>query len=95
MCSVPTTEQLAAWEEWLATLGPTTRAIAERLPPFKNFRLISTGQRAEPMAYAEDGTVRALCWRDDGPPGFDDLTTREVFGLDPNDFREIPEVRVD
>lgn len=75
-------EGKAAFMDWCATRPEIVRKNAEMLPPWKSYRLKSTGQNAQPIAYAEDGTVRANCWQEWCP----ELTAVQVFGLDPNDF---------
>lgn len=91
--SVPTTEQLDEWERWLATRPPHVAVVARRLPPWQRYRLKSTGQCAAVLSYSEGGTVVAQCWRDDPPTRvawfaehWAQITSRTVFGLDPDDF---------
>lgn len=70
---------------WALTRPRVVRRMCFRLPPWHTYQLASTGQLACIRAYADDGTVRAVCWRAELPqlPPF----VREVYGLDPNDFR--------
>jgi hypothetical protein len=81
-------EQLAEWNAWVGSRPEKVQESAAKVQPWKDYYLRSTGQRARLLAYAEDGTVRAECWRDDCGP-LEILTHREVFGLDPNDFEEV------
>lgn len=82
-------EQMAEWEAWVASRPEVVQAMARKMPPWNTYRVTSTGQCAQVVAYGEDGTVRVNVWRDDGPPGFEELTFRQVFGMDPNDFTPI------
>ncbi len=72
------------WELWLKD-NEEVRALAERVPPWIDYCLKETGQRAQVIAYGEDGTIRALCWHDWSP----ELTAVQVFGLDPDDFEQV------
>ena len=91
---VPTQEMLAAWEEWLNTRPPSIQNLARRFPPWKVYRLRTTGQDIlEIKAYSEpdhenpNGTIRAVCLM----PGLPAIPPflREVFGLDPDDIKEL------
>lgn len=85
----PTAEQLAECAAWLAKRPAAVRAVAERLLPWKVWRLKPTGQHARALSFSEgpDGlvTVTAIVWRPEVPGLFD----RTVFGLAPEDFEEI------
>lgn len=89
--SEPTAEKLAAWNEWLADRPECIREVATRLPPWNDYRIVTTGQRARIYSYSEPGennrvTVTAVVWREELP----ELTTRTVFGFSPEDFEAIP-----
>lgn len=79
-----TAERDRLWNEWLNEPDRTdkVREVARKLPPWGSYKLKETGQVAEPLAYAEDGTVRAYCWYDWTGRDFG----HEVFGLDPDSF---------
>lgn len=85
MAEVSDADRDRLWEEWLAGRPDAVAAAARRVPPWRTYRLKPTGQIAVPLAYAEDGTVRAFCWH---PFASRDLGW-EVFGLSPNDFEVI------
>lgn len=70
--------------EWLAEQPPEIRALAERLPPDRLYRLSPTGQRVTIAAYSEDGTVIVNIT---GQYNLCDFS-RSVFGIDPANLTE-------
>ena len=76
-------------ERWLEGRPAIIRETATKLLPWKVYRLKTTGQLARVQAYAEDGTVRCLCWRDELGPEFASLTAVSVYGLSPDDLEEV------
>lgn len=80
-------ERDAAWEAWLNEPERTekVRTVARSLPPWGTYWLKETGQRARPIAYAEDGTLRAFCWYE-WMGDAAEMLGHQVFGLDPADF---------
>lgn len=79
----PTAEQLAEWQEWLWERPPAVREVAERLPPWKLYRMTDTGQRVRILQYDEhhDDSV-TLTVSVDNYFNFV-LVERNVFGIDP------------
>lgn len=81
-----TPAQVAEWAEWLAGRPEKVREVAERLPPWKNYRLKTTDQYAVIKHYDEhaDGsvTLTIVVWRDWLP------IPRGVFGVKPDDLVE-------
>ena len=84
-----TAEQEATWRAWVAERPPHVRVIAERLPPNRLYRLMTTGQRVVPQSFQEhEGsdrvtvTVAVLA-------KFNFVShERAVFGVDPADLEE-------
>jgi hypothetical protein len=79
----PTDEQRREWDAWCAERPPGVREIAERCPPWKLFRLTTSGHRVY---------LRSIQEHDDGPPtvtvAVDEqfnavMFSRQVFGIDP------------
>lgn len=92
--SEPTAEQLAAWDAWLADRPECIRQAVRHLPPWNDYRIRSTGQRARIYSYSEPGetsgvTITAFVWREELP----ELTSRTVFGFSPDDFEVWPVTR--
>jgi hypothetical protein len=67
------------WREWLAGRPPAVRALAEKYPPDRLYRMADTGHRVTLLAYAEDGTVRVAVTGRFNLVSFE----RQVFGVDP------------
>lgn len=85
----PTEQQRAEWDAWLATRPAIVREVAEKFPPWSYYRLPSTNQLGQILAYGEDedGTVTVrmlLCL--EGAGRLATLMTREVFGIDPGEL---------
>lgn len=80
----PTDEMEAEYRRWVESRPPVVRAIAERLRPWKLYRLKSTGQRVTMASIFEDGTVSVEITGDYNLIAFD----RRVFGIDPGDMEE-------
>jgi hypothetical protein len=77
-------------ESWLSDRPEKVREVARKYPPWNVYVNKPTGQKCMIVAYAEDGTVRANCWRDELGEAFAELTAVQVFGMDPNDFELLP-----
>lgn len=75
----PTQEMRDEWQAWVEGRPPVVRAIAEKLPPWRPYRLTTTGQICRVQAFAEDGTVRIVAEH----PTLGEFTRRSVFGIDP------------
>ena len=76
----PTDEMRAAWEQWLDE-NPEV-PLARRFFPWAMYRLTTTGQRCQMLAFSEGGTVRVYAEHEELGP----MTGVEVFGVDPNDL---------
>lgn len=83
----PTPEQVEAFKEWLATLPPKVKEIAEKFDVWTLYRMKSTGQRVFIQSFDEtdDGVTLVV-----GVSGEFNLVTHEraVFGIDPDDLEE-------
>jgi hypothetical protein len=73
-----------AWQEWVDSRPPVVKAMCERLPPDRLYRMKSTGQRVTMIGYSENRTVRVSITGQYNAMTFD----REVFGIDPDDLEE-------
>lgn len=72
------------WKKWVKSRPEIVRAIAEKLPPNRLYRLTTTDQRVTMVSYSEDGTVTV-----DVSSQFNAFTLhRQVFGIDPNTLVE-------
>jgi hypothetical protein len=78
---VPTPEDVAEWEAWLVEHCEVAE-LAARFSPWKRFRLKTTGQRCQPIAFGEDGTLRV---RTESLL----LGVVDVFGIDPADVEDL------
>lgn len=79
-----TSEQQAAFDEWLSDRPTEIRALAQRFPPHTLYWLDPPGHRVYVIGYNEDGTLRVVV---DGQ--FNLVTfSREVFGVNPDDLTE-------
>lgn len=89
----PTAEQVASWNEWVATRPKVIQELAERFGPWTMFRYLPTNHRCYVLGYSEhvngDGTP--------APPtmmivisGRHNLIDfgRRVFGVKPEDLVE-------
>ncbi|MDE2470084.1 MAG: hypothetical protein KGL35_15405, partial [Bradyrhizobium sp.] len=72
------------WQEWLATRPPVIRELAPKFPPYKLFRLTTTGQRCFVIGYSEDRTLQVQI---DGAFNLVSFA-RQVFGIDPDTLVE-------
>lgn len=54
----PNSTERAEWDAWVASRPEPVRSIATRLPAWRTYRLVTTGQLVRIAAYSEDGTVR-------------------------------------
>lgn len=84
----PTSEQEAAWAEWVESRPESVKAVAKRFDPWSLYLLKTTGQRVTILAIAEDGTVRVNV---SGNYNFL-IFERQVFGINPDDLEpcELP-----
>lgn len=73
-----------AWNEWVKTRPDVVRAVCERLPPDRLYRMKSTGSRVTLYSYSEDGTVTVDITGEYNAHVMD----RQVFGIDPDDLQE-------
>lgn len=83
----PTPDKVELWHDWLAERPPAVRAIAERFPPWKLFRLETTGQCVVVRSVSEDGTVTVkVSARFNEASSMLDvfMPERQVFGIDPS-----------
>lgn len=74
---------MVAWQEWVDSRPPEVKALCERFPPDRLYRL-KDGHRVTLLAYAEDGTLRVLV---SGQYNFVTFE-RQVFGIKPEDLTE-------
>lgn len=74
----------AAWREWVAGRPPAVRALCERLPGDRLYRMKSTGQRVTIHSYSEDGTLTVNITGEYNLITFE----RSVFGVSPDDLVE-------
>lgn len=80
---VPTYEMLTEWRDWLADdRPPVVLAMADRLVPWRWYRLKTTGQACRVVAFGENRTVRIYAEH----PGLGAITGVEVFGVNPDDL---------
>lgn len=80
----PTQDQLLGWADWVAELPKSVRDIAERLDIWTLYRMKSTGQRVQIVAFSEDGTLRVNV-----DPAYNlTLFGVQVFGVNPADLDE-------
>jgi hypothetical protein len=81
------------WQEWLEGRPAAVRAVAERYPPDRLYKMNDTGQFVTIVSYGEDGTVRVNV----EPYRITDFIPLEVFGVDPNGLEEcdVPAERFD
>lgn len=84
----PTNEQIAAWNEWVASRPESVRVVAERFDPWTLYRMRSTGHRVTLYSFGEapDGSVTLTV----NVTGEFNLVTfdRQVFGIAPDDLEE-------
>lgn len=79
-----TEEQKKAWDACVAELPDSVRALCERLPPNKLYKMKSTRHRVILHSYAENGTVTVDILAKYNALDFE----RHVFGIDANDLEE-------
>lgn len=85
----PTEEQRAGYEEWCASRPPHVAEVARRLPPWKLYRMKSTGHRVTLYAFDENGEEGAVTLRVNVTKEYNFVTfERQVFGIDPDDLEE-------
>lgn len=75
---------MQAWQEWVEGRPPQVKAMCEKWPPDRLYRMESTKQVVTIASYAESGTVRVNVL----PEYNFCLFPLEVFGVDPNDLHE-------
>lgn len=73
-----------AWQEWVNSRPPIVKAMCERLPPDRLYRMKSTGQRVTVHSFSENRTVTVNITGQYNAIMFD----RQVFGIDPDDLEE-------
>ena len=88
-----TKEQEVEWERWLSERPQAVREVAERFPPWKEYKVVGifdTGSRYSPRSYEEhkDGTVTLTCETYNALP----IGIRYwVFGINPSDLEDAEE----
>lgn len=80
----PEAEHIGLWRDWVASRPPIVRAIAEKLEPWKLYRLKGSGHRVTLYSINENGTVTVNVTGRFNAVMFE----RCVFGVDPNDLEE-------
>lgn len=88
MAAVKKIVDQSRYEEWVVSRPPAVRAVVERLPPDRLYRMKSTGQRCTIAAYGEceDGSVTL---RVEVTGQYNRvLFSREVSGIAPDDLSE-------
>lgn len=78
----PTAEELAAWNEFVASRPAAVRTLCEKLPPWHYYDMPETGQIVTVEAYNEDGTVRVTVVGD--RISIPAILSFEVFGVMPD-----------
>lgn len=89
----PNAEQLAEWEEWLAGRPPAVAEVAREKPPWRLYRLTTTGQRGPITSYGETEDGRCLVTMEFGPPLNVSPVTLGVFDIDPETVEETDDWR--
>lgn len=84
----PTPERLAEWDEWKRGRPACVLAVADRIVPWKLYRMKSSGHRVTIISYSEmeDDTCKlqvAVTGEYNRV-----LFSRRVFGVDPDDLEE-------
>ena len=82
-------EAVAAWEEWLSTRPESIQALGARLQPWKRYTLHDNICRL--VSLSEDGTVTVRISHEDNRDNPIFLFERDVFGVSPDDLREVLE----
>lgn len=72
------------FNEWLKDRPDSVRALAEKLPPNKLYKLKTSGHRVSLYSYSEDGTVAVFVSGKYNAVAFE----RHVFGINPDDLEE-------
>lgn len=84
----PSPEQVSKWNAWVQERPEAVRAVADKIFPWKLYRIISTGHRVTVVSFDEheDGhvTCRVVVGGEFNLVAFE----REVFGIDPEDLVE-------
>lgn len=85
----PTGSQIKAWNKWLRDRPAKVRLVAEKFPPWKLFRIASTGQRVTVYSVNEakdsdDVTLTVSVLAKYNLVQFE----RNVFGISPDDLVE-------
>lgn len=83
-----TDQQQREWQQWLSERPPAIRAVAERLPPMKLYRIKPNGHRVVILSYNEtiSGDVNLVV--DVSGEYNRVLFSRQVFGIKPDDLEE-------
>jgi hypothetical protein len=86
----PSNEQLRSWKSWVEERPPAVRMVAERLKPWKLYRMKSTGQRVTVYSISEPPGPGQPCTVTVDVGGAFNLVTfeRRVFGVLPDDLGE-------
>lgn len=84
---------VARWNEWVASRPAAVRAIAEKVEPWRAYRIKSTGNGCRIYSIGEhaDGTasITVAVTRDLNPQGL--VFERTVFGLQLDDLEPMPD----
>jgi hypothetical protein len=85
----PTSEQIAAWDEWVRSRPEAVRKIAEKIYPWKLYRLKTSGHRVTLYSIDEqkDNTEPTLRVNVSGDFNFLSFE-RTVFGIKIDDLEE-------
>jgi hypothetical protein len=84
----PTDEMRLEFAKWTATLPDFVRVVAEKLPPWKLYRMTDTGHRVYILSY-DEGTDGKAYLRVNVSGRYNSLDIeREVFGVDPESLEE-------
>ncbi len=87
----PTPEERASWEAWLAQAPARVRAVAERIKPWRPYRLSRTGQIVVIHCVDEPEDERLpITLKVDVTRALNESVTfdRRVFGILPEDLEE-------
>ena len=82
-------EQKQAWDEWVTSRPEMIQEMCRKWPPNVLYRLDPPGQNVYVVSYNENGTVMVNVTQEFNP----DLVlvfNRTVFGVNPDDLKEIP-----
>lgn len=80
----PTPREERDWKKWLSKRPKIVQELGERFPPWKLYRIKSTGHRAVLRSFGEDGTMTVTLSAEFNALLFE----RHVFGILPDDLEE-------